>query len=127
MNYSAKVIEHFKNPRNIGMLDNPTVIVKVGDPGCGDALLLSLRIADNRIQDIKYKIYGCGAAVATSSIASELAKGKCLEEVLALTEHDIADALDGLPAEKMHCSNLAAQALRAGIREYQETLSTQEA
>jgi len=94
-----------------------------GDPGCGDALLLFLKISDDRIADIKYKIYGCGAAIATSSLASELAMGKSLDEVLQITAHDIAAALDGLPNAKRHCSNLAAGAFHAAIREYRKSCS----
>ena len=122
MNYSDKVIEHFTNPRNVGLIDDPTVVVKVGDPECGDDLLF-LKISADRIADIKYKIYGCGAAIATSSVASELAMGKSLDEVLQITDHDIAAALDGLPSEKMHCSNLAAGAFHAAIREYRKSCS----
>jgi len=118
--YSDKVMDHFTNPRNVGIMEEPTVLVKVGDPGCGDALLLFLKIEEDRIRDIKYKIFGCGAAIATSSIASELAMGKTLEEALQITDQAIADALDGLPAEKMHCSNLAAGALKAAISEYRK-------
>lgn len=118
--YSEVVMDHFTNPRNVGIMTEPTVLVKVGDPGCGDALLLFLRIEDERIQDIKYKIYGCGAAIATSSIASELAMGRTLEEALQITDQVIADALDGLPAEKMHCSNLASGAIVAAITEYRK-------
>ena len=118
--YSAKTMDHFSNPRNVGIMEDPTVLVKVGDPDCGDALLLFLKIEEDRVRDIKYKIFGCGAAIATSSVASELAMGKTLEEVLQITEQDIANALDGLPAEKMHCSNLAAGAFKAAIKEYRK-------
>jgi len=122
--YSDKVMDHFSNPRNVGIMTEPTVLVKVGDPDCGDALLLFLKIEEDRIKDIKYKIFGCGAAIATSSIASELAMGKTLEEALQISEQDIADALDGLPDEKMHCSNLASGALRAAISEYRKVRSS---
>ncbi len=118
--YSDKVMDHFSNPRNVGIMEEPTVLVKVGDPDCGDALLLFLKIEGDKIRDIKYKIFGCGAAIATSSIASELAMGKTLEEALQITDQDIADALDGLPDEKMHCSNLASGALKAAINEYRK-------
>ncbi len=118
--YSDKVMDHFTNPRNVGIMEEPTVLVKVGDPGCGDALLLFLKIEEDRIRDIKYKIFGCGAAIATSSVASELAMGKTLDEALQITDQAIANALDGLPAEKMHCSNLAAGALKAAIDEYRK-------
>ena len=116
--YSEKVLEHFQNPRNVGIIEDATVVVQVGDPGCGDALLLCLKIDDERIADIRYKIYGCGAAVATSSIGSEMAKGRSLDEALAITDEDVTAALDGLPPEKTHCSNLIASALQAGVREY---------
>jgi nitrogen fixation NifU-like protein len=114
-------MDHFNNPRNIGIIKEPTVLVQIGEPSCGDSLLLSLSIEDNRIADIKYKIYGCGAAVATSSIASELVMGKTLDEALQIDEHAIADALGGLPPDKLHCSNLAAGAIRGAISEYRKT------
>lgn len=118
--YSAKVMEHFNNPCNIGIIQEPTVLVQVGEPSCGDSLLLSMKIENNTIVDIKYKIYGCGAAVATSSIATEMVKGKSLEEALQIDKEAIADALDGLPPEKMHCSNMAAGAIHGAIREYRK-------
>jgi nitrogen fixation NifU-like protein len=119
--YTAKVMDHFANPRNVGVIEDANVVVQVGDPGCGDGLLIFLKIEDDRITDMKYKIYGCGAAIATSSIASEMAIGKTLDEVLVdVTEENIAAALDGLPDEKMHCSNLAASALRAAIAQYKD-------
>ncbi|HKL24659.1 MAG TPA: iron-sulfur cluster assembly scaffold protein [Desulfuromonadales bacterium] len=118
--YSDVVMEHFRNPRNIGVIDDANVVVKVGDPSCGDALLVFLKIDNDRVQDVKYKIFGCGAAIATSSIASEMAMGKTLDEVLAITDQDITDALQGLPVEKWHCSNLAASAFHAAIKEYRK-------
>jgi nitrogen fixation NifU-like protein len=119
--YTAKVMDHFANPRNVGIIEDANVVVQVGDPGCGDGLLIFLKIEDDRIIDMKYKIYGCGAAIATSSVASEMARGRTLDQVLAeVTEESIAEALDGLPDEKMHCSNLAASALRAAIAQYQD-------
>ncbi len=118
--YTEKVMDHFNNPRNIGIIDNPSVIIQVGEPSCGDTLLLSLKIKKEKIVDIKYKIYGCGAAVATSSIASEMALGKTLNEALKITDDSIAAALGGLPEEKHHCSNLAASALRGAINEYRK-------
>ncbi|KIH75905.1 nitrogen fixation protein NifU [Geoalkalibacter ferrihydriticus] len=119
--YSPKVMDHFANPRNVGVIDDANVVVQAGDPGCGDGLLIFLKIEEDRIRDIKYKIYGCGAAIATSSVASEMAMGKTLDEVLMLiTEKSIAAALDGLPPEKMHCSNLAAGALRAAVKQYRK-------
>ncbi len=119
--YTEKVMDHFNNPRNIGIIDNPSVIIQVGEPSCGDTLLLSLKIKKEKIVDIKYKIYGCGAAVATSSIASEMALGKTLTEALKITDDSIAAALGGLPEEKHHCSNLAASALRGAINEYRKS------
>jgi nitrogen fixation NifU-like protein len=114
-------MDHFNNPRNVGILDEPSVIIQVGDPDCGDTLLLSLKIKKDKIIDIKYKIYGCGAAVATSSIASEMAMGKSLNDALKITDDSIAEALGGLPEEKQHCSNLAASALRGAINEYRKS------
>jgi nitrogen fixation NifU-like protein len=119
--YTEKVMDHFKNPRNIGIIDEPSVIIQVGDPDCGDTLLLSLKIKKEKIVDVKYKIYGCGAAVATSSIASEMMMGKTLTEALKITDDSIAEALGGLPEEKHHCSNLAASALRGAINEYRKS------
>jgi nitrogen fixation NifU-like protein len=119
--YTEKVMDHFKNPRNIGIIDEPSVIIQVGDPDCGDTLLLSLKITKEKIVDVKYKIYGCGAAVATSSIASEMMMGKTLTEALKITDDSIAEALGGLPEEKHHCSNLAASALRGAINEYRKS------
>ena len=116
--YTDQVLDHFANPRNIGIIEDANVVVQVGDPGCGDGLLIFLKIADDRIQDMKYKIYGCGAAIATSSVASEMAIGKSLDEVLLISEESIAEALGGLPPEKMHCSNLAASALHAAVEHY---------
>lgn len=119
--YNKKVMDHFNNPRNIGIIEEPSVIIQVGDPDCGDTLLLSLKIKKDKIVDVKYKIYGCGAAVATSSIASEMAMGKTLNDALKITDDSIAEALGGLPEEKHHCSNLAASALRGAINEYRKS------
>lgn len=122
--YTEKVMEHFNNPRNIGIIAEPTVLVQVGEPSCGDSLLLSLKIENNRITDVKYKIYGCGAAIATASVASEMVMGLPLDDVLNnITDQTIADALDGLPPEKMHCSNMAAGALHGAIREYRKVIA----
>jgi nitrogen fixation NifU-like protein len=119
--YTDIVMDHFNNPRNIGVIEKPSVMIQVGDPNCGDTLLLSLKIKKEKIVDVKYKIYGCGAAVATSSIASEMAMGKTLSEALKISDDDIAAALGGLPPEKLHCSNLAASALRGAINEYRKS------
>ena len=99
--YTDKVMEHFKNPRNIGVIDDADIIIQVGEPSCGDSLLLFLKIENDILADVKFRIKGCGAAIATSSLATEMAKGKKLEEVLALTDEQVAAALDGLPEEKM--------------------------
>jgi len=116
--YSDLVMEHFRNPRNVGELDDADVVVQHGDPICGDMLLLFLKIDDDVVTNVKFRILGCGAAIATSSIASELALGKSLDEVLKLTDQDIAEALGGLPEEKIHCSILAVTALHTGIMRY---------
>lgn len=116
--YNEIVMDHFKNPRNMGRIDDADMLIQVGDPGCGDSLLLFMKIEDDVLVDIKYKIYGCGAAIATSSIGSEMAKGKTLNELLELRAEDVSKALGGLPEEKEHCSNLVASALHAGIIEY---------
>jgi FeS cluster assembly scaffold protein NifU len=122
--YSEKTLDHFRNPRNVGMLEGDDVAVgRVGNPVCGDLMEMYLRIKDDRIEDIKFQTFGCGSAVATSSMTTELVKGMTLDEALDVTRKDVAAALDGLPPIKMHCSNLAADALhdainnwRAGIR-----------
>jgi len=116
--YTQKVMEHFKNPRNMGEIPDADGIGTVGNPVCGDMMTIYIKVKDNRIVDIKFKTFGCGAAIATSSMITELAKGKTLEEAVKITRADVADALDGLPPVKMHCSNLAADALRAAIEDY---------
>lgn len=121
--YSAKVLDHVHNPRNVGSLENANVVVQAGDPSCGDALVFFIRIEDEIIHDIKFLIKGCGAAIATSSIATELVMGKTLDEVLTLNDQKIAMALDGLPEEKMHCSNMAASALHAAVQQYRSTVA----
>ena len=124
--YSAKVLDHFNHPRNIGSLDDANVVVQAGDPSCGDALVFFIKIEDDVIHDIKFLIKGCGAAIATSSMATELVMGKSLEEVLTLDDQKIAIALDGLPEEKMHCSNMAASALHAAVQQYRDTVAGKE-
>jgi len=116
--YSEKVMEHFRNPRNMGEIPNADGIGNVGNPVCGDMMTIYIKVKDNHIDDIKFKTFGCGAAVATSSMITELAKGKTLEEAMKLTRANVADALDGLPPVKMHCSNLAADGLHAAIEDY---------
>jgi nitrogen fixation NifU-like protein len=116
--YTEKVMEHFRNPRNMGEIQDADGVGTVGNPVCGDMMTIYIKVKDNRIEDIKFKTFGCGAAVATSSMITELAKGKTLEEALKITRKDVADALEGLPPVKMHCSNLAADALKAAIEDY---------
>ena len=124
--YNQKAMEHFLNPRNLGVIDDADVIIQVGEPSCGDALLLFLKIEDDVLVDVKFKIKGCGAAIATSSMATQMAKGKKLEEVLALTDQEVAEALEGLPEEKMHCSSIAVGALHEGILRYLSAESEKE-
>ena len=123
--YSEKVMDHFMNPRNVGEMENPDAIGEVGNPTCGDLMKMYLRIEDNVIKDIKFQTFGCGAAIATSSMMTELAMGKTLEEALELTRDDVAESLDGLPPVKMHCSNLSAEALKAAIDDYRKKQSGQ--
>ncbi|MCW4050873.1 MAG: Fe-S cluster assembly scaffold protein NifU [Candidatus Bathyarchaeota archaeon] len=118
--YSEKVLDHFKNPRNVGELENPDGEGSVGNPVCGDVMTIYIKVNDDRIEDIKFKTFGCGAAIATSSMTTELAKGKTLDEALEISKANVADALDGLPPIKMHCSNLAADALHEAIKNYKE-------
>ncbi len=116
--YSKKVMEHFMNPRNVGVIDNPDGYGKVGNPVCGDVMEIYIKVKDDIITDIKFKTFGCGSAIATSSMVTELAKGKHVDEALKITRNDVADELEGLPPQKMHCSNLAADALREAIKDY---------
>ncbi|MDH5754044.1 MAG: Fe-S cluster assembly scaffold protein NifU [Candidatus Bathyarchaeota archaeon] len=116
--YSEKVMEHFRNPRNMGEIPDADGIGTVGNPVCGDMMTIYIKVKDNRLIDIKFKTFGCGAAIATSSMITELAKGKTLEEAMKINRGDVADALDGLPTVKMHCSNLAADGLRVAIEDY---------
>jgi len=119
-NYSKKVIELFHNPKNMGEMENPDAVGEVGNPSCGDVMRISLKIEDNKIKDIKFQTMGCIAAIATSSMITELAKGKTLEEAKEITNKDVAKSLGNLPPIKMHCSNLAADALHAAIENYKE-------
>ena len=118
--YSEKVMEHFRNPRNVGEIPDADGVGTVGNPVCGDLMTMYIKVKDNRLEDIKFKTFGCGAAIATSSMITELAKGKTLEEASKITRADVAESLGGLPAQKMHCSNLAADALKAAIKDYLE-------
>lgn len=118
--YSEKVMEHFANPRNVGEIKDADGIGKVGNPTCGDLMWIYIKVKDNRLEDIKFKTFGCGAAIATSSMITEIARGMTLEDALEITKKDVAEALDGLPPVKMHCSNLAADGLHAAIKDYLE-------
>ncbi|MDK2926197.1 MAG: nitrogen fixation protein NifU [Bacillota bacterium] len=116
--YNEKVMDHFMHPRNVGEIENPDGVGQVGNPVCGDIMKIFLRIKDGRIEDIKFKTFGCGAAIATSSMVTELVKGKTLDEAMAISNKVVAEALGGLPPQKLHCSNLAADALHAAIEDY---------
>jgi nitrogen fixation NifU-like protein len=116
--YTEKVMDHFKNPRNVGEIPDADGVGTVGNPVCGDLMTIYIKVKDNRLVDIKFKTFGCGSAIATSSMITELAKGKTLEEGLKISRANVADELGGLPAIKMHCSNLAADALHAAIEDY---------
>ena len=117
--YSDKVMEHFMNPRNVGEIENADGIGEEGNPVCGDMMTFYIKVNDNRLEDVKFKTFGCGAAIAVSSMVSEMAKGKTLEEALKITPGLVADELEGLPKNKFHCSNLGAQALHKAIKNYQ--------
>ncbi|TET59566.1 MAG: Fe-S cluster assembly scaffold protein NifU, partial [Candidatus Stahlbacteria bacterium] len=118
--YSKKVLDHFQNPRNVGTLEGKDVAKgKIGNPVCGDLMEFYIKVKNNIIEDIKFKTFGCGSAIATASMITELAKGKTIEQALKITRKDVADELDGLPPIKMHCSNLAADALKDAIHNYQ--------
>ena len=117
--YSEKVMEHFMNPRNVGEIEDADGIGEVGNPVCGDMMTFYIRVKDNRLADVKFKTFGCGAAIAVSSMVSEMAKGKTLDEVIKITPRSVADELEGLPKNKFHCSNLGAQALHKAIKDYQ--------
>ncbi|OGC12418.1 Fe-S cluster assembly scaffold protein NifU [candidate division WOR-1 bacterium RIFOXYA12_FULL_52_29] len=117
-NYSEKVMEHFRNPRNVGEMENPDGVGKVGNPTCGDIMEMYIKVKDNVITDVKFKTFGCGAAIATSSMSTEMIKGKTIEEALKLSNRAVADALGGLPPVKMHCSVLAEEAVKAAIDDY---------
>ena len=116
--YSEKVMEHFRNPRNVGEIENPDGIGHVGNPVCGDIMELYIKVKDGNIVDAKFKTFGCGAAIATSSMVTEMVKGKSVEEALKISNKAVAEALDGLPTVKMHCSVLAEEALKSAIEDY---------
>lgn len=116
--YTKKVMDHFMNPRNVGSVDNADGVGRVGNPVCGDLMEVSIKVENDILKDIKFKTFGCGSAIATASMVTELAKGKTLDEAEKITRQDVADELDGLPPRKMHCSNLAADALHKAIEDY---------
>jgi nitrogen fixation NifU-like protein len=116
--YSEKVMDHFRNPRNVGEIENPDGVGRVGNPICGDVMEMYIKVNGDIITDAKFKTFGCGAAIATSSMATELVIGKTIEDAQKITNKVVAEALDGLPAIKMHCSNLAEEALEAAINDY---------
>jgi nitrogen fixation NifU-like protein len=116
--YSEKVLDHFRNPRNVGEIEDADGVGSVGNPVCGDMMSIYIKVKDDKIDDIKFRTFGCGAAIATTSMTTELAKGKTLDEAMTITRQDVADELGGLPPVKMHCSNLAADALHEAIKDY---------
>jgi len=122
--YGDLVLEHFLNPRNVGIINNADGIGTIGDPNCGDYLRIYIKVWGDRLVDVKFQVYGCPAAIATSSILTEMAKGKTLEEALKITDDDVAAAIGGLPDHKLHCSNLGASALHEAINNYLDRLKT---
>jgi nitrogen fixation NifU-like protein len=122
--YTEKVMDHFSNPRNIGEIENADGVGEVGNPVCGDMMSFYINVEDNRIADIKFKTFGCVAAIAVSSMVTEMAMGKTLDEAKKITKKSVAESLDGLPKEKMHCSNLGADALTKAIEDFESKQST---
>lgn len=118
--YSEKVMDHFRNPRNMGEIKDADGVGTYGNPTCGDLMTIYIKVKDNKIVDIKFKTFGCASAIATSSMITEIAKGKTIEEAEKITRDDVAENLDGLPPIKMHCSNLATDALREAIKDYRK-------
>ena len=118
MMYSEKVLDHFSNPRNVGEVENANAVGQVGNAKCGDIMKIYMDIEDDKIKDVRFKTFGCGAAIATSSMATEMVKGKSVDEALSLSNKAVMEALDGLPPEKIHCSVLAEQAIKAAIDNY---------
>ncbi|MBQ7146481.1 MAG: Fe-S cluster assembly scaffold protein NifU [Lachnospiraceae bacterium] len=116
--YSEKVMDHFRNPRNVGVLEDANAVGEVGNAKCGDIMKMYLKIEDDIVKDVKFETFGCGSAIASSSMATELIKGKPLEEVKKLTNQAVTDALDGLPAHKLHCSVLAEEAIQKALEDY---------
>ena len=124
--YSEKVMQHVKKPQNLGEIPDADGVGSVGNPTCGDLMTMYIKVKDNRLEDVKFKTYGCGAAIATSSMTTELAKGKTIDEAMQISRASVADSLGGLPPVKMHCSNLAADALHAAIEDYQKKQKSKE-
>ena len=124
--YSEKVMDHFANPRNVGEIEDANAVGQVGNAKCGDIMKIYMDIQDNIIKDVKFKTFGCGAAIATSSMATELVKGKTVEEALELTNKAVMEALDGLPSEKVHCSVLAEEAIHAAIEDYRQRMGIED-
>ena len=120
MQYSKKVLQHFTKPHNQGVMKNPSGVGMVGNPVCGDMMSVYIKVVDNRLEDVKFKTFGCGAAIAVSSMITSMAKGKTLEEAMKITNADVAAALGGLPPNKLHCSNLGADALHSAIKNYRD-------
>ncbi len=118
MLYSEKVMDHFTNPRNVGKMEDASGVGEVGNPKCGDIMRMYIKVEDNIITDVKFNTFGCGSAIATSSIATEMIKGKSVEEALTLSNKAVVEALDGLPPAKIHCSVLAEEAVRAAVKDY---------
>jgi nitrogen fixation NifU-like protein len=118
--YTDKVMDHFTNPRNAGVIEDADGIGEVGNPVCGDMMAFYIKVKDNKLDDVKFQTFGCVAAIAVSSIVSEMAKGKTLKEAKSITKKVVAESLDGLPKAKMHCSNLGAEALAKAIKDYEE-------
>jgi len=121
--YSQKVMEHFMDPKNVGIIENPDGYGKVGNPVCGDLMEMFISVKDDIISDIKFRTFGCGSAIATSSMVTEMAKGMNIDEAMKITRNDVANELDGLPPKKMHCSNLAADALKEAIKDYKKKIT----
>jgi nitrogen fixation NifU-like protein len=124
--YSEKVMDHFQNPRNVGTMEDADGIGQMGNPVCGDMMTFYIKIKDNRIADVKFQTFGCGAAIAVSSMVSEMAIGKTIEEAFQITNQSVAEELGGLPKNKLHCSNLGADALHKAIEDYQEKQKTEQ-
>ncbi|MFA5858548.1 MAG: Fe-S cluster assembly scaffold protein NifU [Elusimicrobiota bacterium] len=118
--YSKKVMDHFMNPRNVGEISDADGIGEIGNPTCGDMMTFYIKVKDEKIEDVKFKTFGCGAAIAVSSMVSEMAKGKTLDDALKITRAEVARELDGLPDNKMHCSNLGADALHKAIEDFRK-------